>query len=93
LLTSASPKADVHLHSKDAGEQTYSKMITCEACITQVYFFILFGVLDNFLLAVMAYDCFVAICDPLHYTIVINLQLCGFLVLVPWVITALNSLL
>ncbi|XP_020010959.1 olfactory receptor 7A40 [Castor canadensis] len=73
--------------------QTHSKVITYEGCITQVYFFILFGVLDNFLLAVMAYDRFVAICHPLHYTVIMNQRLCGFLVLVSWVTTALNSLL
>ena len=35
--------------------QTQSKVITFEGCITQVYFFILFAELDNFLLTVMAY--------------------------------------
>ncbi|XP_053528004.1 olfactory receptor 7A10-like [Artibeus jamaicensis] len=65
--------------------QTQSKAISYAGCITQMYFFLLFGVLDNFLLTVMAYDRFVAICHPLQYTVIMNPQLCGLLVLVSWV--------
>uniref|UniRef100_A0A671G4A7 G-protein coupled receptors family 1 profile domain-containing protein n=1 Tax=Rhinolophus ferrumequinum TaxID=59479 RepID=A0A671G4A7_RHIFE len=73
--------------------QTQSKVITYEGCITQLYFFILFVVLDDFLLTVMAYDRFVAICHPLHYTVIMHPQLCGLLVLVSWIMSALNALL
>ncbi|XP_020937413.1 olfactory receptor 7A17-like [Sus scrofa] len=65
--------------------QTQSKAITYEGCITQIYFLILFAVLDILLLTVMAYDRFVAICHPLHYTVIMNPRLCGLLVLVPWI--------
>ncbi|XP_005864064.1 PREDICTED: olfactory receptor 7A10-like [Myotis brandtii] len=73
--------------------QTQSKAITYEGCITQMYFFILFAVLDNFILTVMAYDRFVAICHPLHYMVIMNPQLCGLLVLLSWIMSVLNSLL
>ncbi|KFO21825.1 olfactory receptor 7A10 [Fukomys damarensis] len=73
--------------------QKGSKVITYEGCITQTYFFTLFVGLDNFLLAVMAYDRFVAICHPLHYTIIMKSQLCRLLVLTSWIMNALNSLL
>ncbi|XP_004596042.3 olfactory receptor 7A10-like [Ochotona princeps] len=73
--------------------QTESQAISYAGCLTQIYFFILFGVLDNFLLTVMAYDRFVAICHPLHYTVIMNPRLCVRLVLVSWVISVLNSLL
>jgi olfactory receptor len=56
--------------------QTHSKVIRYEGCIVQIYFFTLFVGLDNFLLAVMAYDRFVAICHPLHYTVIMKPQLC-----------------
>ncbi|XP_057564300.1 olfactory receptor 7A10-like [Hippopotamus amphibius kiboko] len=65
---------------------TQTKVITYEDCLTQMYFFLLFVQLDNFLLAVMAYDRFIAICHPLHYTVIMNPTLCGLLVLISWVI-------
>ncbi|XP_008156115.2 olfactory receptor 7A10-like [Eptesicus fuscus] len=73
--------------------QTQSRVITYEGCITQIYFYTLFIVLDNFILTVMAYDRFVAICHPLHYMIIMNPRLCGLLVLVSWITSFLNSLL
>ncbi|XP_053076278.1 olfactory receptor-like protein OLF4 [Acinonyx jubatus] len=73
--------------------QTQSKVITYGGCITQMYFFLLFVELDIFLLTVMAYDRFVAICHPLNYMVIMNPRLCGLLVLVSWIMCALNSLL
>ncbi|XP_059551158.1 olfactory receptor 7A17-like [Myotis daubentonii] len=73
--------------------QTQSKAITFKGCITQLYFFLHFGGLDDFLLAVMAYDRYVAICHPLHYMVIMNPRLCGLLVLVSWITSALQSLL
>ncbi|XP_025721161.1 olfactory receptor-like protein OLF4 [Callorhinus ursinus] len=73
--------------------QKESKVITYAGCVTQIYFLIFFAVLDVFLLSVMAYDRFVAICHPLHYGIIMNPLLCGLLVLVSWVMCILNSLL
>ncbi|XP_036916574.1 olfactory receptor 7A17-like isoform X2 [Sturnira hondurensis] len=73
--------------------QTQSKVITYADCITQMYFFIHFAGLDDFILTVMAYDRYVAICHPLHYTVIMNSHLCGLLVLVSWIISVLNSLL
>ena len=73
--------------------QTQSKVITYEGCITQIYFFLLSALLDIFLLTVMAYDRFVAICHPLHYMVIMSPRLCFLLVLVSWTISVLNSLL
>ncbi|XP_013360583.1 PREDICTED: olfactory receptor 7A10-like [Chinchilla lanigera] len=73
--------------------QTQSKAITYTGCITQIYFFLIFAELDNFLLAVMAYDRFVAICYPLHYMVIMNPWLCGFLVLGSWLVSVLHALL
>nr|XP_019575477.1 PREDICTED: olfactory receptor 7A17-like [Rhinolophus sinicus] len=72
--------------------RTQNKVITYEGCITQMYFFLLFGVLDDFLLTVMAYDRFVAICHPLHYTVIMHPRLCGLLLLVSWIMCVLNAL-
>nr|XP_025721617.1 olfactory receptor-like protein OLF4 [Callorhinus ursinus] len=73
--------------------QTQSQVITYAGCVSQMYFVLLFAGWDDFLLTVMAYDRFVAICHPLHYTVIMNPWLCGLLVLVSWVISVLNSLL
>ena len=73
--------------------QTQSKVITYAGCITQVYFFLFFSGLDIYLLTVMAYDRFVAICHPLHYMVIMNPRLCGLLLLVTWIISVLHSLL
>ncbi|KAM5307245.1 olfactory receptor 7A10-like [Glossophaga mutica] len=73
--------------------QTQSKAITYAGCITQMYFFMLFAVLDDFILTVMAYDRYVAICHPLHYIVIMNSQLCGLFVLLSWIMSAVNSLL
>ncbi|XP_026346302.2 olfactory receptor 7A17-like [Ursus arctos] len=72
--------------------QTQSQVITYEGCITQIYFFLLFIGLDNFLLAVMACDRFVAICHPLHYMVMMKPSYCMLLVLMSWMMSALNSL-
>ena len=73
--------------------QIQIKVITYEGCIVKMHFYILFAGLDDFILTVMAYDRFMAICHPLHYTVTLNSQLCGWLVLESWIISVLNSLL
>ena len=73
--------------------QNQRKAISYEGCISQMYFYMLFAVLDDFLLTVMAYDRYVAICHPLHYTVIMNPRLCGLLVLLSWIISTLLSLL
>ncbi|XP_076975726.1 olfactory receptor 7A17-like [Tamandua tetradactyla] len=73
--------------------QMQSRVITYAGCITQMYFFTLFVGLDDCLLTVMAYDRFMAICHPLHYTVTMNPKLCVLLVLGSWVIIALHSLI
>ncbi|XP_041619520.1 putative gustatory receptor clone PTE01 [Vulpes lagopus] len=71
--------------------QTQSRVISYVGCLTQMSFFMLFGCLDSLLLAVMAYDRFVAICHPLHYLIIMNPRLCGLLVLASFLISLLVS--
>ena len=71
--------------------QTYSKSITYVGCLTQVTFFSLFASLDSLLLAVMAYDRLVAICQPLHYLVIMNPCLCGLCVLLSFFFSLLFS--
>ncbi|XP_069068329.1 olfactory receptor 1f45-like [Pleurodeles waltl] len=69
------------------------KSISFSACIIQLYFFLCIGNMEFFLLASMAYDRFVAICRPLHYTSMVNKRVCLKLVASSWVITSVHALL
>ncbi|XP_020937922.1 olfactory receptor 1G1-like [Sus scrofa] len=61
--------------------QAHRRTITYTGCLSQIYFFLWLIGLDVFLLAVMAYDRFVAICHPLHYNLVMSPRYCILLVL------------
>ncbi|KAG3280405.1 olfactory receptor 7E24 [Ictidomys tridecemlineatus] len=71
--------------------QTHSRAISYVGCLTQMSFFLIFACMDDMLLTVMAYDRFVAICHPLHYPIIMNPRLCGFLVLGSFFISLFES--
>ncbi|XP_006883327.1 PREDICTED: olfactory receptor 4Q3-like [Elephantulus edwardii] len=60
------------------------KTISFSGCVTQIYFLHFLGASEMFLLTVMAYDRYVAICNPLHYLTVMNRQLCHQLVFACW---------
>ncbi|XP_062031087.1 olfactory receptor 1E16-like [Lepus europaeus] len=73
--------------------QSQVPSIPYAGCLAQMYFFLLFGDLENFLLVAMAYDRYVAICFPLHYTSIMSPKLCLFLVALSWVLTTFHALL
>ncbi|EDL24686.1 olfactory receptor family 6 subfamily C member 33 [Mus musculus] len=63
---------------------TGDKTISFAGCFTQYFFAILLGATEFYLLAVMSYDRYVAICRPLHYTTIMSRRLCFQLVLSSW---------
>ncbi|XP_076989302.1 olfactory receptor 1J4-like [Tamandua tetradactyla] len=69
------------------------KTITYVGCISQTYFYMLFASVDSFLLAVMAYDRYVAICHPLHYSTIMWEELCVSLVAGSWLCSCAHALL
>ncbi|XP_078518743.1 olfactory receptor 1f45-like [Lissotriton helveticus] len=69
------------------------KPISFAGCITQLYFFQYFVVAECYLLAVMAYDRYVAICFPLNYTITMNRNVRIRLVVTCWICGFVNSLM
>ncbi|KAG8433595.1 hypothetical protein GDO86_017783 [Hymenochirus boettgeri] len=60
---------------------TQERLISIQACITQIYFIVFFVASELSLLAVMSYDRYVAICRPLHYTQIMHWKTCVLLVL------------
>uniref|UniRef100_A0A286XKD6 Olfactory receptor n=1 Tax=Cavia porcellus TaxID=10141 RepID=A0A286XKD6_CAVPO len=72
--------------------QTQNQRITYTGCVSQISFVLIFGGLENCLLAVMAYDRYVAICHPLTYTVIMNLLHCVSLVLLSLIMTTVNAL-
>ncbi|KFO25496.1 Olfactory receptor-like protein I15 [Fukomys damarensis] len=73
--------------------QSQLPSIPYAGCLAQMYFFLFFGDLESFLLVVMAYDRYVAICSPLHYTSIMSPKLCVCLVVLSWVLTTFHALL
>nr|XP_012602125.2 olfactory receptor 5D13-like [Microcebus murinus] len=60
------------------------RTISFTGCIMQFFFACIFAVAETFMLAVMAYDRFVAVCNPLLYTVVMSPKLCASLVSGPY---------
>ncbi|XP_010600258.2 olfactory receptor 10AG1-like [Loxodonta africana] len=60
------------------------RTISLIACAAQMCFSLIFGATECFLLAVMAYDRYVAICNPLNYPVVMNHRVCIQLVTGSW---------
>lgn len=70
-----------------------TKTISYMGCLAQTYFFICFAAMENFLLAVMAYDRYIAVCLPLRYPTILTRRLCIQLVVLCHVLSHLHALL
>ncbi|XP_006132200.2 olfactory receptor 10A4-like [Pelodiscus sinensis] len=75
--TSVTPQLLVHLLVEE-------KTISLLGCAAQLYFFVLTGLATCCLLGGMAYDRYVAICHPLHYTTIMNSRVCALLAGASW---------
>ncbi|XP_072489105.1 olfactory receptor 5M5-like [Notamacropus eugenii] len=60
------------------------KSISYSCCVVQFYTFLSFGIAECYILSVMAYDRYVAIRDPLRYSITMNWGICGSLAAGSW---------
>ncbi|XP_069465690.1 olfactory receptor 1G1-like [Ambystoma mexicanum] len=69
------------------------RSISFNNCITQLYFFVAFLCIESYLLGVMAFDRYVAICNPFHYFQMMNKSGIALLGVGSWITGFLNSLL
>ncbi|KAK7797748.1 hypothetical protein U0070_025558, partial [Myodes glareolus] len=63
---------------------TQDRSICLLACASQLFFFLILATTECFLLAVMSYDRYVAICNPLHYPLVMNPTKCTQMAVGSW---------
>ncbi|XP_043829259.1 olfactory receptor 5I1 [Dromiciops gliroides] len=69
-----------------------NKSISYYGCALQFYFFCTFADTESFILAAMAYDRYVAICNPLLYTVVMSRGICVWLIVLSYIGGNLSSL-
>uniref|UniRef100_A0A674JU25 Olfactory receptor n=1 Tax=Terrapene triunguis TaxID=2587831 RepID=A0A674JU25_9SAUR len=69
------------------------KSITWAGCISQLYIFLSLAGTECLLLALMAYDRYVAICQPLRYTAIMSRRLCLQMAATVWLCSFGNSIL
>ncbi|KAM4013522.1 olfactory receptor 5G3-like [Anomaloglossus baeobatrachus] len=67
------------------------KSVSLLECAIQMHFHLAFGSTECFLLAVMAYDRFVAICKPLHYNTIMSRKMCVSLAAASWTSNFIHS--
>ncbi|XP_073423391.1 olfactory receptor 1E16-like [Dendrobates tinctorius] len=69
-----------------------NKKISFVGCFLQVFSFITLGQIESICIIIMAFDRYLAINKPLHYTLIMNQTVCIRLAIFPWFIGLFNSL-
>nr|XP_051690635.1 olfactory receptor 2B6 [Oryctolagus cuniculus] len=82
--TSTVPQMLVNLRST-------RKTISYGGCVAQLFMFLALGATECVLLAVMSFDRFVAICRPLHYSVIMHQRLCLQLAAASWTVGFVNA--
>ncbi|ELR51361.1 hypothetical protein M91_03986, partial [Bos mutus] len=69
------------------------KIISYMGCMTQLYFFTFFGISECYVLTSMAYDRYVAICNPLLYKIAMSPKVCSSFMLGSYLMAFLDAMI
>ncbi|XP_020939077.1 olfactory receptor 2Y1 [Sus scrofa] len=84
--TSTMPQLLINLYGPD-------QTITYGGYVAQLFISLALGSTLSVLLVVMAFDCYTAVCHPIHYTTIMQSHLCHILVIASWVGGFMNSLI
>ncbi|KAI5223829.1 Olfactory Receptor 14A16, partial [Manis pentadactyla] len=67
-----------------ANSLTHSNSISFLVCVAQVFLLVFLATAELNLLTVMCFDCYAAICHPLHYEVIMKVNTCVQLTAVSW---------
>ncbi|KAG8545848.1 hypothetical protein GDO81_020211 [Engystomops pustulosus] len=70
---------------------TGDHIMSYTSCMAQLYLYLVFGDTECFLLTSMAIDRYVAVCFPLHYSLIMSKKVCVLLALPPWLLAFVNA--
>ncbi|XP_004694473.1 PREDICTED: olfactory receptor 2A5-like [Condylura cristata] len=70
----------------------HKKNISYVSCAAQLFLYLTFSCAECMILVVMSYDRYVAICQPLHYTVIMTWRLCMVLAITSWICAFLLAL-
>ncbi|KAG8541256.1 hypothetical protein GDO81_029397 [Engystomops pustulosus] len=70
---------------------TGDHVMSYTSCMAQMYLSVAFGDTESFLLTSMAIDRYVAVCFPLHYSLIMSKKICGLQVFPAWFMSLINA--
>nr|DBA19158.1 TPA: hypothetical protein GDO54_015025 [Pyxicephalus adspersus] len=70
---------------------SWDNIVSFKECFIQMYFYMLAGSTENILILTMAFDRYIAICNPLRYHHILNKSHCTFITAGIWLIGSFNS--
>ncbi|XP_056418912.1 olfactory receptor 13C9-like [Hyla sarda] len=70
-----------------------TRTISVTGCLAQMNISLFLGLTECLLLAVMAYDRYIAICSPLYYTIIMSWRVCRYITVIMWSVSLVSSII
>ncbi|XP_056397363.1 olfactory receptor 1044-like [Hyla sarda] len=76
----------VTLHKTLTAFITGVKMVSFAECMAHAYFFMALECTELLILGVMSYDRYMAVCNPLHYHMIMSYRICALLAAICWML-------